>query len=222
MNAVSEEKLGLEGLLSRVAGYVQARPALDEAPLRAEVFSLDQLVQHAKTLAQDHVVVTQRGANRLLARLGENEQLLRAYNRATQAVDQTRRVTHAAEWLLDNFYLIEEQIQMARRHLPRGYSRELPRLGAGPSAGLPRVYGLALELISHVDAQIDAEPLRAFVAGYQTVSALKLGELWAIPIMLRLALIENLRRVTSRLTVARHDRDLADLWVERLQDTAQK
>ena len=214
--------MGLEALLSRVAKYGQARAFSDEAPLRAEVFSLDQLVHHAKALAENHRVVTQRGSNRLLARLDENEQILRAYNRATQAVDQTRRVTHAAEWLLDNFYLIEEQIQMARRHLPRGYSRELPRLRSGPSAGLPRVYDLVLELISHVDAQIDAEPLRAFIEAYQTVSALKLGELWAIPIMLRLALIENLRRVTSRLMIARHDRDLADLWVERLQEMTEK
>jgi cyclic beta-1,2-glucan synthetase len=219
---VSAKKIGLEALVSRVTAYVQARTSSNEAPLRAEVFSLEQLVRHAKVLAETHSVVAQRGANRLLARLGENEQILRAYNRATQAVDQTRRVTHAAEWLLDNFYLIEEQIQMARRHLPRGYSRELPRLRSGPSAGLPRVYDLVLELISHVDAQIDAEPLRAFIAAYQTVSTLKLGELWAIPIMLRLALIENLRRVTSRLVIARHERDLADLWVERLQEMAQK
>ncbi len=195
-NAPSGKGTGIEALLRRVTEYVQGRTPFDEAPLRAEVFSVAQLVHHAKALAESHSVVTQRGSNRLLARLGENEQMLRAYNRATQAVDQTRRVTHAAEWLLDNFYLIEEQIQMARRHLPRGYSRELPRLLSGPSAGLPRVYDLVLELISHVDAQMDAEPLRAFVAAYQTVSPLKLGEVWAIPIMLRLALIENLRRVT--------------------------
>ena len=162
----------MEALLSRVTKYVQSHAVPDEAPLRAEVFSLEQLVHHAKSLAENHPVVTHRGSNRLLARLGENEQILRAYNRATQAVDQTRRVTHAAEWLLDNFYLIEEQIQMARRHLPRGYSRELPRLRSGLSAGLPRVYDLALELISHVDAQMDAEPLRAFIAAYHTVSAL--------------------------------------------------
>src|ERR1035437_4067096 len=195
-NAPSGKGIGIEALLRRVTEYVQGRTPFDEAPLRAEVFSLEQLVHHAKNLAENHPVVTQRGSNRLLARLSENEQLLRAYNRATQAVDQTRRVTHAAEWLLDNFYLIEEQIQMARRHLPRGYSPALPRLRSGPSAGLPRVYDLVLELISHVDAQIDAEPLRAFIAAYQTVSTLKLGEMWAIPIMLRLALIENLRRVT--------------------------
>src|ERR1035438_8831211 len=209
-------------MLSRMAEHVVGRAPTNEPPLRGEVFNLEQLVHHAKALAGNHPFITQRGSNRLLARLGENEQILRAYNRATQAVDQTRRVTHAAEWLLDNFYLIEDQIRMARRHLPLGYSRELPRLVSGPSAGLPRVYDLVLELISHVDAQMEAEPLRAFVAAYQTVSPLKLGEVWAIPIMLRLALIENLRRVTSHLMISRHDRDLADLWVQRLQDMAEK
>ncbi len=197
-------------------------PAASDPPLRAELFSLEQLARHAKVLAAQHQVVSRRGSHRLLVRLDQNEQVLRDYNRTTYTADRTRRVTHAAEWLLDNFYLIEEQIQMARRHLPRGYSRELPRLVAGPSAGLPRVYELVLELISHVDAQIDAESLRAFVVAYQTVSALKMGELWAVPIMLRLALIENLRRVTARLVVARHDRDLADLWGNRLQDMAEK
>ena len=187
-NAPSGKRVGIEALLRRVTEHMQGRTPFDEAPLRAEVFSVAQLAHHAKALAASHAVVTQRGSNRLLARLGENEQLLRAYNRATLAVDKTRRVTHAAEWLLDNFYLIEEQVLMARRHLPRGYSRELPRLVSGPSAGLPRVYDLVLELISHVDAQMDAEPLRAFVAAYQTVSPLKLGEVWAIPITLPVGL----------------------------------
>ncbi len=142
-----------------------ARARVSEPPLRAELFSVEQLARHAKALAEKHQVVTGRGANRLLARLDQNEEILRAFNRATHAVDQSRRVTPAAEWLLDNFYLIEEQIQMARRHLPRGYSRELPRLASGPSAGLPRVYDLVLELISHVDAQIDAEPLQRLHRG---------------------------------------------------------
>jgi len=137
-------------------------------------------------------------------------------------VNPSRLITPAAEWLLDNFYLIEEQIQLARRHLPRGYSRELPRLLNSPSAGLPRIYDIVLELISHVDAQIDAGPLNAFIAAYQTVDSLKLGELWAIPIMLRLGLIENLQRVATRLTIGRKDRDLADMWVDRLQGMAEK
>jgi len=205
-----------------VADLAHARSSTGEPPLRAELFSVEQLARHAKTLAANHQIITQRGSNHLLARLGQNEDRLRTFNHATLAVKQGRRITPAAAWLLDNFYLIEEQIQMARRHLPRGYSRELPRLLNTPSAGLPRVYDIVLELISHVDAQIDAGPLNAFVAAYQTVQSLKLGELWAIPIMLRLGLIENLQRVTTRLTIAREDRDLADLWVDRLQEMAEK
>ncbi|MGA3006477.1 MAG: glucoamylase family protein, partial [Opitutaceae bacterium] len=198
------------------------RPRLGEPPLRAELFSVEQLAGHARALATDHRLIIQHRSNRLLARLDENEQSLRTFNHATLAVGSSRRVTPAAEWLLDNFYLIEEQIQLARRHLPRGYSRELPRLLDGPSVGLPRVYDIVLELISHVDAQIEAGPLSAFIAAYQTVDSLKLGELWAIPIMLRLGLIENLQRITTRLTIAREDRDLADLWVDRLQEMAEK
>ncbi|PYJ42168.1 MAG: hypothetical protein DME86_06210, partial [Verrucomicrobia bacterium] len=198
------------------------RSRAKELPLRAELFGVEQLKRHARFIAVQHKIVSGRASAQLLNRLDQNEKELRAFNRATLAVDQSRRVTPAAEWLLDNFYLIEEQIQLARRHLPREYSRELSRLTSGPSAGFPRVYDIVLELISHVDAQIDAESLSAFVAAYQTVAPLKLGELWAVPIMLRLGLIENLARITTGLTQNRRDRNLANQWVERLQAMAEK
>lgn len=204
------------------ARQTRPRPDPGEPPLRAELFGVEQLARLAAILAAEHRSVIRRTATRLLTRLDENEAILRAFNRETVSVDRIRQVTPAAEWLLDNFYLIEEQIQLARRHLPRNYSYELPRLLTGPSAGLPRIYDLVLALISHVDAQVDAAPLTAFVAAYQTVTPLKLGELWAIPIMLRLGLIENLRRITTRLMVARLDRDLADSWAKRLQDMAEQ
>ncbi len=209
----------LQNWLTRLT---RSRPSASEPPLRAELFSVEQLSLHAKAMAASHRVVTRQGGNRLLARLGQNEDILRAFNHASLAIAPGQRITPAAEWLLDNFYLIEEQIQLARRHLPRGYSRELPRLVNGPSAGLPRVYDIVLELIAHVDAQIDEGPLTPFITAYQSVVSLKLGELWAIPIMLRLGLIENLQRVTTRLITARQDRDLARTWVDRLQDMAEK
>ena len=199
-----------------------ARPRAGEPPLRAELFSVEQLARHGRTLAASHRIVARRGASPLLARLDENEEGLHAFYQATLAVDPSRRITPAAEWLLDNFYLVKEQIQLARRHLPRGYSRELPRLQNSPSAGLPRVYDIGLELISHADAQIEAAPLSAIVSAYQEVVSLTLGELWAIPIMLRLGLIENLQRITARLALARVDRDLADRWVDRLQAMAEQ
>jgi cellobiose phosphorylase len=179
--------------------------------------------QHGKALADSHKLALGRGRDPLLTRLAENEGVLMgACNLLTAAVKASRRIVPAGEWLLDNFYLIEEQIRTARRHLPKGYSRELPRLLNGPSAGRPRVYDIALEIISHGDGRVDPENLGSFVAAYQTVTALKLGELWAIPIMLRLALIENLRRVGARIAVDRTDRNRADYWADQMTETAEK
>src|SRR5271154_2906588 len=145
----------------------------------AALFSSKQLEEYGKTLAQSHVLSPARHTETLLARLAGNESVLTwARGLSLGAIERERRIPPAAEWLLDNFYLIEEQIRTARRHLPRGYSRELPRLASGPSAGLPRVYDIALETISHGDGRLDPESLRRFLASYQTAATLRLGELW--------------------------------------------
>jgi cyclic beta-1,2-glucan synthetase len=197
-------------------------PGNGELPLRAELFSIDQLERHAKTLAGWHRVAGKGGwggrpVDRLLPRLRENEAVLRQeYRHLAESVKRGRRAMPAGEWFLDNFYLIEEQIRTARKHLPRDYSRELPRLVNGPMAGSPRVYDMALELIAHVDGRVDATCVRAFVAAYESVSSLKLGELWAIPIMLRLALLENLRRAALRMSAVRREGEQAGQWVERM------
>jgi cyclic beta-1,2-glucan synthetase len=195
----------------------------DEPPLRAELFSRDQMKRHGKALADSHKLSLGHASTRLLTRLAENEGvLIEARNLLTEAVKANRRIVPAGEWLLDNFYLIEEQIRTTRRHLPKGYSRKLPRLLNGPSAGLPRVYDIALEIISHGDGRVDPESLSSFVGAYQTVTDLKLGELWAIPIMLRLALIENLRRVAGRIALGRINRNLADTWADQMTEIAEK
>ena len=173
----------------RLTGRLRSQPTnrkytSDEPPLRAELFSADQMEQHGKVLAGVHRVSVGRAPDHLLARLSENETaLLHCCKAITGAVKANRRISPAGEWLLDNFYLIEEQIRTAKRHLPKGYSRELPRLARGPSAGLPRAYDIALEAISHGDGWVDPGSLARFVAAYQKVTPLKLGELWAIPIM---------------------------------------
>jgi cellobiose phosphorylase len=195
----------------------------DEPPLRSELFSTDQLEQHAKALAGWHEVDKQAGPDRLLSRLEKNESvLLKAHQLIMAALAAERRMSPVDEWLLDNFYLIEEQIRTARRHLPKNYSTELPRLIRGPLTGFPRVYDIALELISHVDGQISAESLASVVAAYQTVTPLTLGELWAIPIMLRLALIENLRRVAARMSAARLHRSEANAWADQMIEAVEK
>jgi len=221
----SSEQTLFERLLAVTARFGRAgsytRYVGEEPPLRSALFSADQMEQRGRNLALAHRLAAGH-ADRLLARLSENDDVLvEVCDLLTKAVTANRRITPAAEWLLDNFYLVEEQIRTARRHLPKGYSRELPRLANGPSAGLPRVYDLAFETISHGDGRVDAEGLSRFVAAYQTVSPLALGELWAIPIMLRLALIENLRRVGARIAGGTIDRSRAAAWADQMREVAE-
>ena len=134
--------------------------APEEPPLRSMLFSADRMEQHGKSLALAHRLVPGRARDQLLTRLADNEAVLEEVcDLLAAAVAEGRRITPAADWLLDNFYLIEEQIRTAKRHLPKGYSRELPRLANGASVGLPRVYDLAFEAISHGDGWVDAESL---------------------------------------------------------------
>ncbi len=209
---------------ARLRGRGLPRKSLvEELPLRSELFSAEQMERYGKTLAQAHRLTPLRSRDQLLPRLAANENvLIGVCKQLTAAVSGSQRISPAGEWLLDNFHLVEEQIRIAKRHLPRGYSRELPRLEFGPSAGLPRVYDIALETIAHGDGRVDADSLSRFVAAYQSVTTLKLGELWAIPIMLRLALIENLRRVGMRIASGRSERDLANTWADRMMQTAER
>src|SRR5690606_14399356 len=200
----------------------EAAASPQEAPLRAQLFSAEQMERHGRVLAQAHRLSGHRSAALLLARLSANEAVIeRASRLLSEAAHAKRRLTPAGDWLLDNLYLIEEQVRIARRHLPKGYSRELPRLDGGPSDQLPRVYDIALNAISHGDGRVDVASLDRFIAAYQSVTPLTLGELWAIPIMLRLALIENLRRVSVQVIAGRIDRDLADLWGDRFTEMAE-
>ena len=195
----------------------------DTELLRSELFSIKQLERHAVTLAGQHRVDPRPGADRLLPRLADNERvLLAAYDVVTAAATPGQRIVPAEAWLLDNFYLIEQQIGLARRHLPRGYSRQLPRLAEGLSAGFPRIYDLALELISHMDGRVDSDNSTQFIAAYQAAQPLRLGELWAFPIMLQLALLENLRRVGLRIARRREELDAATIWADRMLATAEK
>jgi len=187
----------------------------EELTRRQELFGVTQLENHARFLASQHTCESVRG-ERLLRQLAKGEASIR---RCHQAVAESLRLGHrispAAEWLLDNFHLIQEQIELAEAHLSPGYSRELPRLKAGPGRGLPRIYAIAMELVGHTDGQVDHENLSRFVRAYQETHALTLGELWAVPIALRLSLIENLRLVAQQIEWRRSQRDTALRWAQR-------
>ncbi|MDD2456577.1 MAG: cyclic beta 1-2 glucan synthetase, partial [Kiritimatiellae bacterium] len=205
------------------AGRLRDMPDVAEEPLRAELLSVEQLKRFAQELARTDAIEYGPGYNRLLPRLADNAQALRAAHQVLVRADgQGRRMAPPAEWLLDNFYMIEQQIQLARIHLPKRYSRQLPRLAAGPRKGFPRVYDMAFELIAHLDGLLDEENTAAFVAAYQSVEPLQIGELWAFPIALRLGLIENLRRVAVLVSRRRQEKDDGIRWAERVQSAVEK
>jgi cyclic beta-1,2-glucan synthetase len=205
----------------------------DAAPLRAELFSAAQMAVHGRRLAAEHQPDTRPGNARLLDRLAENAAVIaQACAGLTQAAREGARLAPAAEWLLDHYYMIEEQVRLAHSHLPRRYSRALPCLADAPGEGdtggelrahpraHPRVYRLALEAVAHGDGRLEPESLARFVAAYQEGAPLALGELWAIPIMLRLALLENLRRIAVRQAHTCTQRALANRWADRLAGQA--
>ncbi len=196
-----------------------AIPVMSEPPLRGALFTVGQLELHAKTLAASHKVGEQRGGGRLQRRLADSERVIaRCRDVLFAARSAGHRLSPAAEWLLDNHTLIEEQILLARTHFPRGYSRNLPHLSGGDPEGIPRIYDLIVEFITHVDGLVDEESLARYVAAYQSFTHLSLGELWSVAIMLRLALVENLRRVSLRVARQREHRDLALKWARRIND----
>ncbi|MFN3273228.1 MAG: GH36-type glycosyl hydrolase domain-containing protein [Paracoccus sp. (in: a-proteobacteria)] len=193
-------------------------PWSDTAPVRSELFSIERLEQHALTLAADQTVTTRPPkVFSLHVRLEDNARALRRVCRdhAREAAAGQPMVP-AADWLLDNFHLIEAQIREIRVDLPAGYYRLLPRLKAGPFAGYPRVFGLAWAFVAHTDSHFDAQALRRFLISYQTIEPLTTGELWAVSITLRIVLIENLRRLADQLTCGRAARDAADLLADRI------
>ena len=186
--------------------------------IRSELFGIERLEQHAESLAAAQPITTSAGTCRRLARrLKENGQVLfAAYRDVANAVRQERAITPADEWLLDNFYVAQEQIRQVRCDLPRGFCRGLPKLAEGPLKGYPRVFGLAWALVAHTDSRLDRQTVVRFVGAYQRVQPLTIGELWAVPITLRIVLVENLRRAAEQIARGRAAYREADALADEL------
>ena len=184
-----------------------------EEPIRAELFSVERLEQHAESLAAAQRVSEKVGAARRHApRLHANTKVLIATYRAiVNATRAHQPITPAAEWLLDNFHVVEEQIREIKDDLPPSFYRMLPKLADGPLAGYPRVFGVAWALVAHTDSAFDVLKLTRLVVAYQRVQPLTIGELWAIAITLRITLVEDLRRLIEIVVARLNDAERAEV-----------
>ncbi|MES2532735.1 MAG: glucoamylase family protein, partial [Pseudomonadota bacterium] len=184
-----------------------------DAPIRADLFGAQRFEEHGRSLARAQVV-QERGADHKTApffpRVDTNLASLRAAFDYIALISQSGRyVSPAAEWLLDNFHLVEAQLQQIREGVPRSYYARLPKLAAAPLAGLPRVYGIAWAYVAHTDSVLNKELLTAFLDAYQEIDELTLGELWALPTTLRVVLLENLRRVAESIAMNKAAHEIA-------------
>lgn len=193
-----------------------------EPPIRAELFSIERLEQHAESLAAAQRVAPKLKAGRSHApRLyGNTKVLIKTCRAIVHATYAHQPITPAAEWLLDNFHVVDEQIREIKNDLPPGFYRLLPKLADGPLQGYPRVFGIAWALVAHSDSAFDVQKLTRFVEAYQRVQPLTIGELWAIAITLRITLVENLRRLAEAIAVRLSAGQLADTLADRILGTA--
>jgi cyclic beta-1,2-glucan synthetase len=198
--------------------HSRSPPWTDKAPVREERLGIERLEEHAASLAAAQPVTARPPAVlSLQTRLDDNAQvLLGAYRASAVELESGRGVVPAAEWLLDNYHVVEEQIREIRIDLPPRYYRQLPKLADGPLAGYPRVFGIAWAFVAHTDSRFDPEILRRFIAAYQQVQPLEIGELWAVAITLRILLVENLRRLADQIVAGQMAHADAEALANRL------
>ena len=179
---------------------------------------LEQLESRARELAAEHGVTGGGGPRReLLARLERNaERLEHIYKKLSEEGFAESVETSSEEWLRDNHYVVRAQLLEIRRNLPREFYEELPTLTTGRWRRYPRVYVLARDFVTHTAGRFDQESLRRFADAYQDVTPLTIGELWAIPIMLRFALVESLCGLAVHTLRARQERDAARKFAAEL------
>nr|WP_245224282.1 glucoamylase family protein [Rhizobium halophytocola] len=137
------------------------------------------------------------------------EEILRVYRTTAADVETGATITPAAEWLLDNHYIIEEAIQEVRRDFPKKFYRQLPTMNIAGNE-MPRTLALAWLFVAYTHSTVSQESMTALVEGYQSEQILEIGELWALPSMVRYVLVENLRRISTRVERSRQMRRRAN------------
>ena len=191
-----------------------------QAPIRSEIFGAQRFAEHGRSLGATHRAERASAfAPSFFPRLRSNIRTLREAHRYIGLQASTGYdISPAAEWLLDNFHLIEAQLQAVHEGLPSSYFRALPVLLDEPLAGLPRVYGVAWAFVAHTDGAFDEGLLIQYLCAYQTTRELNLGEMWALPTTLRVVLIENLRRLAERVATHKAAREVANLCCDHIEN----
>ncbi|WHH60301.1 glucoamylase family protein [Petroclostridium sp. X23] len=184
----------------------------------------EELEQHAREIARNHTVTQNSiSVTWLITRMNDNFTLITsAYKKLNDDLKDNKTVAPAAEWLLDNYYIIEQQIKEIRQNLNKKYYLQLPVLKEGALRGYPRIYAVAHEIVAHTDGRFDEKTLISFIEAYQSQNILSSAELWAVAVMVRIALVENIRRICEKLIKSQNEfiqsEELASHVLSRMQE----
>ncbi len=208
----------LIGLIAYLLAALHSRSSECAAEIRDTTLDAAELQKHAAEIAKNHPVGRfSKSLNWLTRRLSDNYNLITGvYKSLNRDIRESFPTAPSAEWLLDNFYIIEEQAKLIRRNLSRGRYSRLPVLKRGYLKGYPRVYAIALEIVAHSNGSIDEKSITSFIQAYQSQALLSISELWAVPLMLRIALIESIRNTCDTIKTSRQEWHRAEALVPKI------
>ena len=188
------------------------------------LFDVERMANHARRLARSQSIRAERRVGftrppQLLLRESYRG-LNAAYSRLVRVAREEQTLTPAADWLLDNFYVIRDAARQLSEDLPWSYYRVLPKLEGGALSGRPRIYEIVSSLADRADNALDQQNLWAFVSAYQEVTLLQMSELWALPAMLRLVLLQKLSALGAQVSLALEEQADAERWAHRITERA--
>ncbi len=203
-------------LVRRNLNYNEEENLLEDIPTIN--VNREDLEKHAFEIAHHYSDIKNTNCKKkLISNLDRSyEKILKGYENIDKEGKNKKEVLPAAEWLLDNLYLVEKEYKSIKHNMPQTYYNDLPVIYKGVMKGYPRVYHIAIEIVSHTDGRMDENIIANFIRAYQKNTVLTSGELWAIPIMLRIALIQNISKITDKIVKAQQDKKEAELVAERL------
>jgi len=172
----------------------------------------DELIQHAKEIAKNHSVEkNKKGIDILSHRLIDNYKFITNLYLKTNDLAKTKKnLPSGSDWLLDNFYIIEDNYKNIIRNVNNKTFKELEILNKGYYKNFPRIFILAVELISHTDGRIEKDLLIDFINAYQKIHHLSMSEIWALPLCLSIALFEKIRNLCEKLNTTQNEWNKAE------------
>ncbi len=169
----------------------------------------EELEVHAKKVAVEHSIGKKNPVKWPVPRMMDNYGFIHSvYKSLNEDIQKKRAIPPASEWLLDNFYIIEEQVKSINRDLLKKEYSKLPVLKCGTLKGYPRIHAVAVDLVAHTDGQLDENIIHNYLKAYQSHTILMDSEIWALPTLIRLSLIENIRSICEKI------RDTQAQWAQ--------